>query len=588
MDREDGIMSDMHGHRDRSGDWHWEPRANTAVSRFSRSPMAWLAAAAFLFVFAWAVAGNSLSFDSARLDSWCGHSAVDGSDVTAVNNSNCNPCVDGGVTEHYSNNPLPSPKNCESPTPVVDCARTSSVNLNDPAVPTSSEEYGYSVHGCGITYVKLMGCWEKNDVDHVASSAGTIEILDDGKIKVSGLTDANFPLDVTVLFINAFPSGSGSVNTWLFTGPGDSDGDSIWADGPICVPVTETPTPPTETPSPPPTESPPPTVDCAKTSSVDFVNPSLPDSTSEFSYTADGCGIEYVKFMGCWTRDEVDHVVTSAGTVEIHDDGKIKIAGLTDADFPLDVRIVFTHSFPRGGISVNIWLFQGPADSDGDSVWLDGPICIPVTEAPTPPTETPPPPPTETPPPPTETPTTPPPPETDLAIVKSDQPDPVQAGGTLAYTITVSNISEMDAENVVMTDALPTGVALISATPGQGSCAGATCNLGTIPAHQAVAISVVVTLDAGVPALLTNVACVATSTTESNLSNNCDEEETQVPTPTPLGATSTPKAPSDFPNSGGLPGAASTGGQAAIAFAVALLLFGLAAGFTARRKTDQA
>jgi uncharacterized repeat protein (TIGR01451 family) len=178
--------------------------------------------------------------------------------------------------------------------------------------------------------------------------------------------------------------------------------------------------------------------------------------------------------------------------------------------------------------------------------------------------------------------------------VKSDQPDPVHSGGTLAYSITVTNISDLDAENVVMTDALPAGVTLISATPGQGSCSGSTsglpvtaCNFGTIPAHAAVAIAVVVTVNADTPALLTNVACTATSTTESNLSNNCDDEETLVPTPTPFGATSTPKAPAGFPDGGGVPGASSTGGQATIAFAVALLMFGLAAGFAARRKAEQ-
>jgi uncharacterized repeat protein (TIGR01451 family) len=183
------------------------------------------------------------------------------------------------------------------------------------------------------------------------------------------------------------------------------------------------------------------------------------------------------------------------------------------------------------------------------------------------------------------TPTTPPP-DSDLAISKTDQPDPVAPGGTLAYSITITNISDVDAQNVVMTDSLPAGVSLISATPSQGSCSGATCSLGTIPARQAAAISVVVTLNPGAPALLTNLACVATSTAESNLSNNCDDEETRVPTPTPLGATQTPKAPSDFPQGGGLPGAESTGGQAIFAGAIALLMVGFAAAFASRRQTD--
>jgi uncharacterized repeat protein (TIGR01451 family) len=476
-----------------------------------------------------------------------------------------------------------------------------------------------------------MGCWEKSDVDHVETSAGTVEILDDGKIKINGLTDADFPMDITIFFTSAFPSGAGSVNTWLYTGPADGDGNTIWVDGPVCIPMTESPTPPsetpsepasetptdpptetptdppTETPTDPPTDTPSPTVDCAKTSSAELTSPAVPVASDTYEYEVDGCGIKYVKFMGCWDKDDIDHVDTSAGTVVILDDGKIRINDVNDSDFPLNVTIVFKHVFASGTGTVNTWLYQGPRDSDGDSIWIDGPVCEVVTETPTPPVETPTPPvetptppvetptppvetptpPVETPTPPVETPTAPPPPVTDLTLVKTDKPDPIAPKGALSYSITVNNVSDVAAENVIMTDVLPLGVTLISATPSQGTCTGATCNLGTIPARQAVAISVVVTLNADAPTLLTNVACVATSTAETNLPNNCDEEETKVPTPTPsaLAATSTPQAPSEFPNSGGIPGSTTATSQAAIAAAAAMLLFGLAAGFVARRQT---
>ncbi len=540
-------MSDLHGHRDRSGDWSWESRAGTAVSRFSSSPMAWLAAAAFLFVFAWAVAGNSLSFDNASLDSWCGYSASKGTDGS-----------EGDVQAETCSNP---------------CAHSAS----DVAVETSCNDYCPS--GDDIT-AATRNC---NPCDGANAATGNNNC---GGCPETGGSDCN-----------PCPEA------------GNSDCDPCAGISSETYNKTPSPTPDCTTPTPP-VETPTPVVDCAKESRVDLTDPSVPGSSDEYDYEVDACGVTYVKFMGCWTADDVDHVETSAGTIEVLADGKIKISGLTDGDFPLDVTIFFTRDFPSGTGSVNTWLFKGPADSDGDSIWVDGPICIPVTDTPSPtptdpptdtpsptptdpPTDTPSPTPTETPTdpptptptdPPTNTPTTPPTPETDLTIVKTDQPDPVQPRGTLSYSITVNNISDVDAENVVMTDALPAGVTLISATPSQGSCTGAVCNLGTIPAHQAVAISVVVTLDAGAPALLTNVACVATSTTETNLSNNCDDEETKVPTPTPLGATSTPVGPSNFPPTGGFPGATSATGQAAIAAAAAMLLFGLAAGMAARRK----
>ena len=45
----------------------------------------------------------------------------------------------------------------------------------------------------------------------------------------------------------------------------------------------------------------------------------------------------------------------------------------------------------------------------------------------------------------------------DLAITKTDSPDPVVAGGLLTYTINVTNNGPADATEVVVTDTLPAG-----------------------------------------------------------------------------------------------------------------------------------
>jgi uncharacterized repeat protein (TIGR01451 family)/LPXTG-motif cell wall-anchored protein len=182
-----------------------------------------------------------------------------------------------------------------------------------------------------------------------------------------------------------------------------------------------------------------------------------------------------------------------------------------------------------------------------------------------------------------DTPTPTPTPRTDLALVKSDQPDPVVVGGTLTYTVTVTNISQVTAENAVVTDQMPAAVDLISATPSQGSCAGAICNLGTILPGQGAVIQYVVKVKDGAPSVFTNVACVATSTPESNMANNCDDEDTHVPTPTPIQLTATPR---QLPVSGGLPGqrTGDSGGQMVVVIGLALLLAGGFVAAVARRR----
>src|SRR5439155_26081575 len=61
----------------------------------------------------------------------------------------------------------------------------------------------------------------------------------------------------------------------------------------------------------------------------------------------------------------------------------------------------------------------------------------------------------------------------DLSITKSDSPDPVAPGGTLTYTVAVTNGGPDPASAVKVTDALPSGTSFVSAGGSNWSCANA-------------------------------------------------------------------------------------------------------------------
>jgi uncharacterized repeat protein (TIGR01451 family) len=75
------------------------------------------------------------------------------------------------------------------------------------------------------------------------------------------------------------------------------------------------------------------------------------------------------------------------------------------------------------------------------------------------------------------------PPQADLELTKTTGSTVATPGSTVIYTITVTNNGPSPATSVVVTDDLPAGLALVSATPSQGTCNAAdpvSCSLGTI------------------------------------------------------------------------------------------------------------
>jgi len=119
--------------------------------------------------------------------------------------------------------------------------------------------------------------------------------------------------------------------------------------------------------------------------------------------------------------------------------------------------------------------------------------------------------------------------QADLSIAKTDNPDPVVAGQSLTWTLAVSNAGPSTATNVLVTDALPDGVTLASATPSQGSCGGGvSCSLGTLNPGSSATITLNVTTSSGLTGTLANTASVTSNTLDLNAANNNDTENTTV------------------------------------------------------------
>jgi uncharacterized repeat protein (TIGR01451 family) len=80
-------------------------------------------------------------------------------------------------------------------------------------------------------------------------------------------------------------------------------------------------------------------------------------------------------------------------------------------------------------------------------------------------------------------------------VTKIDEPDPVEIGARLAYTITVTDKGPDAATNVRLSDPLPGSTVLLAVTASQGTCSEGpilTCSLGTIQKGQLVTVVVVV------------------------------------------------------------------------------------------------
>ena len=120
----------------------------------------------------------------------------------------------------------------------------------------------------------------------------------------------------------------------------------------------------------------------------------------------------------------------------------------------------------------------------------------------------------------------------DLSIAKSDDVDPIVAGGTLTYTVTVTNAGPSDAVNVVVTDTLPAGVTFVSTSGCTEDPSGVpTCSLGGIANGASANYTITVSVDATTVGTITNTASVTSDTSDDDATDNTTTEDTLVVAP---------------------------------------------------------
>ncbi len=121
-------------------------------------------------------------------------------------------------------------------------------------------------------------------------------------------------------------------------------------------------------------------------------------------------------------------------------------------------------------------------------------------------------------------------PGVDVALTKTDGRECADLNATLTYVITVTNNSTDEASGVTVTDTLPGGVTLVSASAGAGSCSESggtvTCDLGTLTGGNSVTITLRVTADK--VQKVTNTASVSLNELDPNLGNNSASDETRI------------------------------------------------------------
>lgn len=127
----------------------------------------------------------------------------------------------------------------------------------------------------------------------------------------------------------------------------------------------------------------------------------------------------------------------------------------------------------------------------------------------------------------------------DLSLTKTDSVDPIVAGGTQTYTITVTNGGPSDAASVSWIDTLPAGTTFLSltepggwscGTPAVGSGGMVSCSRSSLGVASPAIFTLEVVFDPSLAdgTLVTNEAITATTTPDASSLDDSGEAETTV------------------------------------------------------------
>ncbi|MEM1332021.1 MAG: hypothetical protein AAGG08_01065, partial [Actinomycetota bacterium] len=119
-------------------------------------------------------------------------------------------------------------------------------------------------------------------------------------------------------------------------------------------------------------------------------------------------------------------------------------------------------------------------------------------------------------------------PDADLRITKTAAPDPVVAGETLTYTLTVVNDGPSTALDVIVDDLLPNGLTVVDVSSSVNDCTGLPCELGDLLDGASETVTIVTEVDADVTDLDPNNASVTSSTPDSDPGDNSDVADPDV------------------------------------------------------------
>jgi uncharacterized repeat protein (TIGR01451 family) len=127
--------------------------------------------------------------------------------------------------------------------------------------------------------------------------------------------------------------------------------------------------------------------------------------------------------------------------------------------------------------------------------------------------------------------------QADMAITMIATPEPVTQGNSLVYALTISNNGPASADNVVVTDTLPSAVTYVSSLVSGGSCSQSsgtvTCNMGSMSNGQVAIITHnVLATTFSSASYAVNTATVSASTSDPDLSNNTATTSSTIAAPT--------------------------------------------------------